>query len=152
MQTKIRLSVISGITATAAMTIFSVTSTAIGMPDINPAQMMAGIFHVPIAAGWLMHLMIGIIFAAGYVFFFNNWLKNITSRTERGAVYGFIAFVIGQIGFSMLDAFFNTEPSPPLESSVALLLIVSTVNHIVFGMVVSLFVKPRVSFTKNIIK
>lgn len=109
---------------------------------------MSNMFHLPVVVGWLIHFSIGILFAMGYVFFFNNWLKKIAGRIERGAVYGFIVFVIGQIMFSLLDDWFGTEPPSPLEHSVIMLMIASTASHIVFGIVISLLVKPVIVLKK----
>ena len=64
MQTKIQQSVISGIVATIVMTLLMVLGGAMGMPKMNPPDMLSGMIGVPVAMGWAIHFMIGIIFAA----------------------------------------------------------------------------------------
>jgi uncharacterized membrane protein YagU involved in acid resistance len=140
MQTKIQQSVISGIVATIVMTLLMVVGGAMGMPKMSPPDMLATMMNVPLAAGWIMHFMIGIIFAAGYVFFFNKWLKKISNKIVKGAVYGIVVFIVAQIGFPILSVIFGDIPQP--EGSMALLMIGSIIGHIVFGIVIALLVKP----------
>lgn len=152
MQTKLQQSVISGIVATIVMTLLMVVGAAMGMPKMSPPDMLAGMMKMPIAAGWVMHFMIGIIFAAGYVFFFNNWLKKISNKILRGAVYGIVAFIVAQISFPILGGIFGDAGMPQPEGSAALLMIGSVMGHVVFGIVIALLVKPVTPFTKQILK
>jgi uncharacterized membrane protein YagU involved in acid resistance len=151
MQTKIQQSVISGIVATIAMTLLIVIGGAMGMPKMSPPLMLASMMRLPILVGWVMHFMIGIIFVAGYVFFFNKWLRKISNRIARGAVYGIIAFIVAQISIPILGAIFGDGGMPQPEGSMALLMIGSVMGHVVFGIVIALFVKPITPFTKQII-
>ncbi|GAC1596176.1 MAG: hypothetical protein NVS3B8_09350 [Chitinophagaceae bacterium] len=152
MQTKIQQSVISGIAATIGMTLLMVIGAAIGMPRMSPPDMLAGMMKVPVAAGWVMHFMIGVIFAAGYVFFFNNWLKKIANRIVRGAVYGIVAFIVAQVSFPIMGAIFGDAGMPEPQGSMVLMMIGSVLGHVVFGVVIALFVKPVTPFTKKILK
>lgn len=140
MQTKIQQSVISGIVATIVMTLLMVAGGAMGMPKMSPPDMLAGMMGLPAAGGWIIHFLIGVIFAAGYVFFFNKWLKKIANKIVKGAVYGIVVFIIAQIGFPVLSAIFGEMPQP--EGSMALLMIGSVMGHVVFGIVIALLVKP----------
>ena len=153
MQTKIKQSVISGIVANVVMTLLMVLGGAIGMPKMSPPDMLAGMMKLPMAAGWVMHFIIGIIFAAGYVFFFNNWLKKISNKIVRGAVYGVVAFIVAQISIPLMGAIFGDAGMPqPDEGSKALVMIGSAMGHVIFGIVIALLVKPVVPFTKRVIK
>jgi len=152
MQTKIQQSVISGVVATIVMTLLMVIGGAIGMPKMSPPDMLAGMMGVPVAVGWILHFLIGVIFAAGYVFFFNKWLQKISSRVARGAVYGVIAFIISQIGIPVMEAVFGRGNMPAPEDSMALMMIGSVMGHVVFGITIALLVKPAASFAKQVIK
>ena len=152
MQTKIQQSVISGIVATIVMTLLMVLGGTMGMPKMNPPDMLSGMIGVPVAMGWAIHFMIGIIFAAGYVFFFNNWLKKIANKIVRGAVYGVIVFIVAQISFPIMGAIFGDAGMPQPEGSAALLMIGSVMGHVVFGIVIALLVKSVTPFTKQILK
>ncbi|MBT9484494.1 DUF6789 family protein [Sediminibacterium sp.] len=149
MQYKIKQSVISGVDATIAMSLLMMLGAAMGMPKMSPPDMLTGMMKVPVAAGWVMHFMIGIIFAAGYVFLFNNWLKKISNKLLRGAVYGIVAFIVAQISIPVLGAIFGDAGMPEPEGSMALLMIGSIMGHVVFGIVIALIVKPVILFTKN---
>jgi hypothetical protein len=41
------------------------------IPRMNPAEMLSGMMNGSLVIGYLMHCMIGIIFAAAYVYIFN---------------------------------------------------------------------------------
>lgn len=151
MQTKIKQTVISGIVATIVMSLLIMAGAAMGMPKMSPPDMLAAMMKVPVAAGWVMHFMIGIIFAAGYVFLFNNWLKKIANKIVRGAVYGIIAFIAAQISFPVLGAIFGDAGMPEPEGSAALLMIGSIMGHVVFGIVIALLVKSSSPFKKPVL-
>jgi uncharacterized membrane protein YagU involved in acid resistance len=149
MQTKIQQSVISGFAATVVMTLLMMIGGATGMPEMSPPDMLAGMMSVPLAMGWAIHFLIGILFASGYVFLFNKWLKKIGNRIARGAVYGVIAFIVAQAGFPVMEAVFGSGDTPaPEEGAIALMMIGSVMGHVVFGIVIALLVRPVVSFAK----
>ncbi len=151
MQNKIQTSVVSGIVATIVMTLIMIIGGAMGMPKMSPPDMMSAMMGVPVAMGWVMHFLIGIIFAAMYVFIFSKLLKRISSKYLRGAIYGIIAFILAQVGFPVLDAVFgNTMPEP--QGSMVLMMIGSVMGHVIFGIVIAMMVKREVSFTKQILK
>ncbi len=142
MQTKILRSLLIGIVATIAMTLFMVLGTAIGLPALRPPDMLAEMMGVSIAVGWVLHFMIGIIFAAAYIFLFNNWLKKISDRVLRGAVYGVIVFILAQISLPVLEAIFGDEGTAAPEGSMLMMMIASLTGHIIFGIVIALIAKP----------
>ncbi len=137
-------SVIAGIAATIAMTALMMVSAMMGMPKMEPPKMLAETMEVPIAVGWVMHFMIGIIFALLYVYVIRGWLTKISSPAVKGIVFGIIAFIIAQIGMAAMGAIFPNMPTP--EGSMVLLAIGSLVGHIVFGIVVALMAKETTSY------
>ncbi len=113
--------------------------------------MMSAMMGVPMAMAWVMHFLIGIIFAAMYVFIFSKLLKKISSKYLRGAIYGIIAFILAQIGLPVMDAVFgNTMPEP--QGSMVLLMIGSVMGHLIFGIVIAMMVKIEVPLTKQILR
>ena len=152
MQNKFQQSVVSGIVATIVMTLIMILGGLIGMPKMSPPEMMSAMMEVPVAMGWVMHFIIGIIFAAGYVFIFSNLLKKISSKYLRGAIYGIIAFILAQIGFPLMEGIFGAGNMPAPEGSMALMMIGGIMGHVIFGIVIALMVKTKTSFTKQIIK
>ncbi len=71
MKSKIAQSIIAGLVATAVMTGVGLMGPFMGLPKMNPAEMLSGMMGVPVIVGYLMHFMIGVIFAAAYVYLFN---------------------------------------------------------------------------------
>ena len=143
MKTKISQSLVGGIVATAVMSVVMMLAAMMGMPKMSPPQMLATMMGVSITVGWIMHFMIGIIFALSYAYLFINAVRKINSKILKGAIFGIAAFIFAQIAMAVLGAMIGGLP--PLEGSVALIMTGSIMGHIVFGIVVALFVKPETS-------
>ncbi|MBI2284498.1 MAG: hypothetical protein HYU71_12370 [Bacteroidetes bacterium] len=152
MQNKIQQSVFSGVVGTIIMTLLMMLGSAMGMPKMSPPAMLAGMMGVPVIFGWVIHFLIGIVFAAGYVFFFNNWLKKMTSKIARGAFYGIVAFFMAQIGFPVMAAISGSSTMPQPEGSMLLMIIGSVLGHVFFGIAIAVLVKPVAPLTKQIIR
>jgi hypothetical protein len=59
--------IIAGLVATLVMTAVGLwVAPMMGMPPMNPAEMLAGAMGGSILLGWIGHLMIGVILAIGY--------------------------------------------------------------------------------------
>ena len=139
MSDKIKQSLIGGIVATAAMTLITWMAPLMGFPKMSPPEMLAGMLGLPVFVGWLMHFMIGIIFALAYIFLLQKKLQKIANRYVKGAVFGIIVFVFAQIMMLVMSAMFTSMPSP--EGSVALMMFGSVIGHVVYGIVALLFIK-----------
>ena len=55
-----------------------------GMPKMNAAEMLSGMMRVPVLVGWVMHFMIGLIFALAYVKLLDPKLQKSTIDFYRG--------------------------------------------------------------------
>ncbi|MCD4696774.1 MAG: hypothetical protein K8S16_11095 [Bacteroidales bacterium] len=141
MKTKIQQSVIGGIVGTAVMTMIMFVAPIMGMPRMNPAEMLSGMMGFPIIIGWFMHFMIGVIFALGYVLFFNKLLKKINSKVLKGAIFGFSVFIFAQVMMAMMEAIMGGMPSP--EGNMLLMAIGSITGHLVYGIVTVLFLRLK---------
>lgn len=54
--------ILAGLVATAVLSAIMIMKQAMGlMPQLSPIAMISGMLHAPVAVGWVMHLMIGII-------------------------------------------------------------------------------------------
>ena len=136
MKSKISQSIIAGLVATAVMTGFIFLAPMMGLPKMNPAEMLSGMMGVPLMVGYLMHCMIGIIFAAAYVYFFNPKV-HIESKFLKGIVFGFAVFVFAQI---MMFIIGKIMPMPMPQDNMMLMMLGSLIGHLVFGIVVALIV------------
>lgn len=137
---KIKQALLGGIVGTAVMTVIMMIAPMMGMPEMNPPEMLSVMMGMPIAVGWLMHFMIGIIFALAYAFLFINVVKKINNNILKGAIFGFVVFIFAQIMMGIMGMIF---PMPPMEGSMVLIMVGSIVGHLIFGVIVALFVKDN---------
>ena len=138
MNTKITQSLVSGIAATIVMTIVMMIAPMMGMPKMNPPAMLSGMMGMPIAVGWIMHFMIGIVFAAAYIFLFKPKVK-IASKILKGIVFGIVIFIFAQIAMAIMGAMAGGMPEP--EGSMIPIIIGGVMGHVIFGIVVALMAK-----------
>ena len=139
MSDKIRQSLIGGIVGTIAMTLITWMAPLMGFPKMSPPDMLAGMMGLPVFAGWVMHFMIGVIFALAYIFLIQKKLQKISNRYAKGVVFGMIVFVFAQIMMLAMGAVFTSMPSP--AGSMTLIMLGSVIGHVVYGVVVVLFSK-----------
>lgn len=67
---------ISGIVATAAVTLFTYMAPLMGF-EMNIPKMLAGIMGVPVVIGWIAHFTVSVILAINYATIFLNRNKNL---------------------------------------------------------------------------
>lgn len=127
--------VVAGFIATVAMTLMMMLAALMGMPKMDPPQMLATTMNTSVVLGWVMHFMIGIVFALMYTYFFQSLLANISSVLVKGLLFGLIAFVIAQIGMLVMGAMFPSMPEP--QGSRAMMIVGSLLGHLLFGIVVT---------------
>lgn len=141
MNTKIQKSILAGLAGSAVMTLVTMVAPMMGMPKMNPAEMLAGMLGAPVIVGWLMHFMIGVIFAFSYTMIFEKLLAKISSPVAKGAVFGIIIFVFAQVMMLAMGAMMKGMAAP--EGSKALMMIGSLMGHIIFGIVVAVVLKEK---------
>lgn len=140
MTNKIQKALIGGIIATAVMSLVMFIAPMMGMPKMSPPAMLSMMMGFPIAVGWLMHFMIGIIFAMAYAFVFKNVVKKINSNILKGVIFGIAVFIFAQIMMAIMGMMF---PLPPMEGSMMLIMLGSILGHLVYGIVVAMLVKEQ---------
>jgi uncharacterized membrane protein YagU involved in acid resistance len=141
METKIQKAVLGGIVATAVMTMIIFMAPLMGIPKMNPAEMLAGKLGGEIIIGWVMHFMIGVIFALVYVFLFSELIRKINSKVLKGALFGLSVFVFAQIMMVLMNFVTGGNESP--AGNMFLILLGSVMGHINYGIVVALFLPNR---------
>ena len=127
--------ILAGLVGTAVMTAFMMIGAAVGMPEMNPPQMLATTMGTSVAIGWVMHFMIGVVFALLYTYVFQGWLTGIGSVLGRGAAFGVIAFVLAQIGMMVMGALFPAMPA--MSGNMVMMMVASLLGHVVFGIAVA---------------
>lgn len=121
------------------MTVVMKVAPMMGMPKMDPAAMLSMMMGFPLVAGWMMHFMIGIVFALGYALLFMGVVRKVKSLVLKGVLFGLSAFVFAQVVMGIMGAMMGGMP--PMEGSMMLMMMGSIVGHVVFGIVVALMVK-----------
>ncbi len=127
MDARVGRAAMAGILGTAVMTVVGVyVAPLMGLPRMNPAEMLAGAMGGNAALGWLGHFMIGIVLAVIY---------SLVARAlpghpaVRGAIYGIAPFLLAQIAVMPMMGM-------PFFSGSATMALGSLVGHLVYGGVV----------------
>ena len=139
MKTKISQGIIAGILGTAAMTVVMFMAPMMGIPKMNAAEMLSMMTGTPVITGWIIHFIIGTIFAMAYSFIFMDIVKRINNKVLKGTIFGLSVFVFAQIAMAIMGAMMGGMP--PMEGSMILMLLGSILGHIIYGVVVVLVVK-----------
>jgi uncharacterized membrane protein YagU involved in acid resistance len=142
MQQKISRAILAGVIGTIVMTVITFLAPLMGMPKMSPPQMLAGMMSVSIVIGWIMHFMIGIIFAFAYVYIISGWLAKINSQVLKGVVFGIIVFVFAQIAMKVISGM--TGGMAPSSDNMFLIIVGSLIGHIMYGIGVALTTKEAV--------
>jgi len=134
-------SIIAGIVATIVVTVFMMAAPMMGVPKMSPPAMLANMMGVSLTIGWVLHFMVGILFALAYSFVFQKLipLKNLYLK---GALYGVLLVIVAQVMMTMMAA-----PSP--EGSMMLALMGKTIGHIILGIVIAVIVEQTPALTNE---
>jgi uncharacterized membrane protein YagU involved in acid resistance len=116
--------VIGGLIGTAVMTMVGLfVAPMMGLPPMNPAEMLAGAMGGNLVLGWGGHLMIGVVLALGYAAV-GSALPG--PGIARGAIYSFAPFLMAQLLVMPMMGM-------PLFSGSVSLAMGSLVGHLVYG-------------------
>lgn len=134
-------SIIAGMLATAAMTLFATGAPLMGMPEMNVPKMLAGTMGTPTIIGWAAHFMIGIILALGFAVIFYSKLPG--SGVVKGLIFSLIPWLMAQLIVMPMMAFLNSMPfSSGIFSGSIVMAMGSMLGHLVYGLVLGLTYKP----------
>ncbi len=127
MDIRIGRALAAGILGTLVMTAVGLWAAPLmGIPAMNPANMLAGAMGGSLTLGWAGHLMIGVVLALIYAFV-AGWLPG--APAVRGALYGIAPFLLAQIVVVPMMGM-------PLFSGSVVMAMGSLVGHLVYGAVV----------------
>ena len=127
MSIKIGQAVAGGVVGTAAMTAVGLwVAPLMGMPAMNPANMLAGQMGGSLAIGWIMHFMIGTILALIYSVV-APYL--VGPPALRGALYGVAPFLLAQIAVMPMMGM-------PIFSGSMTMAMGSLIGHLIYGAIV----------------
>jgi hypothetical protein len=116
--------VVAGLVATAAVTALWLLEPAVGLPRLAVGSMLSSVLAVATAylaigpaVGWLIHAVIGVLFALAYARWFAD--RSSLAPLTRGIGFGIGLFVLAQITFMPLvgAGFFSRGDLPLLMGS-----------------------------------
>jgi uncharacterized membrane protein YagU involved in acid resistance len=126
MQINFAKAVVAGLVATLVMTAVGLwAAPMMGIPPMNPADMLAGQMGGNILLGWMGHLMIGIILAVIYA----ALAPRIPGPFPlRGALYGIAPWLLAQLVVMPMMGMPVFSGSMPMAMG-------SLIGHLVYGAV-----------------
>lgn len=123
----------AGVIATLVMTAVGLWAAPLmGMPAMNPADMLAGQMGGSLVLGWAAHMMIGITLAIIYTFV-AEWIPG--PPWARGALYGLAPFLLAQVAVMPMMGM-------PLFSGSVVMAMGSLIGHLVYGAIVGAIYGP----------
>ncbi len=138
MNSSIQKTVFAGIAGTIIMTMVMFIAPLMGLPKMNAAEMLSSMMGLPIAAGWMMHFMIGIVFAFSYSFIYTKFVKKGYALLN-GMIFGVAVFVFAQMMMLVMGAIMGSAPKP--EGGMLLNIVGSLIGHIMYGIPVVMIAK-----------
>lgn len=116
---------IGGVAGTLVMTLVGLYGAPMmGIPAMNPADMLAGQMGGSLVAGWVGHLMIGMMLAVGYTVVFAARIPG--PPVARGAIFSLIPWLMAQVMVMPMMGM-------PLFSGDARMAMGSLIGHLVYG-------------------
>lgn len=138
--------IVGGLVATGAMTVLMLIAPLMGMPEMNIGAMLAGMMGMPTPVGWLMHFMIGTVFALGYTYVVGSKLP-IHQPVVRGMVYGILVFIGAQLMFFVMR---SMGLMPDQTGSAVLAVMGSLMGHLLYGGVLRAIAEPSASHSSEL--
>lgn len=138
METGVNQALTGGIVGITLMTLLMILTSALGMPKINPPQLLADALGLEIVLGWMAYFIVGIVFSFLYSLLFLNWFTKINSTILRGLLFGIIVYVLAKFGMQIIGI---STSNLSMLSSKTMVTITNLAGYIIFGIVVSYFVK-----------
>ncbi|GAB4548559.1 MAG: hypothetical protein Fur002_25460 [Anaerolineales bacterium] len=138
--------VISGIVATLVFTMILKMAPKMGMPNMDIVDLLGSMFSQKsnAALGWMMHLMMGAVFAVIYAFLWSSGIgaPNWTSGLAFGAVHWLIVGVMmAAIPMMHVGIKSGAVKAPGMwmtNNGGAMAFMGGLVGHMIFGVVVAL--------------
>jgi uncharacterized membrane protein YagU involved in acid resistance len=124
---------LAGLIGTTAMTIIAAwVAPVMGMPPMNPAEMLAGAMGGSLVLGWIAHFMIGTVLALIYAVV-APYLPG--PAAARGALYAIAPFLVAQIVVMPMMGM-------PFFSGSMTMAMGSLIGHLIYGAVVGVTYGP----------
>jgi len=141
-QFSMKSTLVAGLVATAAMTIFTFMAPIMGIKMDIP-QMLANTMGAPIIFGWLAHFMVGEILAINYAAIFLSKTHKVADF-KSGALFGLIPWFVAQVMvMPMMSLLAGGSYASGFFSGSILLAMASLVGHLIYGAILGSTYKPN---------
>lgn len=130
---------LAGFIAWVVFTAVLFMAPAMGLPAMNVPAMLGGMFGMnSLFIGWIMHLMIGLLLALGYVYWLGRYLPG--AGWLRGLLFGIIPWLMMMIIIAPMLPILNPSLAkmPPgffFANLGAAATMASLMAHLIFGLV-----------------
>jgi hypothetical protein len=138
--------IIAGLAGTVVMSIIMALAPRMGMPEMDIVGMLSSMFGVPPnrMLGWIMHLMMGVVFAILYALLWN--LSIGIPGTSSGALFGAVHWIASGIIMGLVPMVHvgvkSGEVISPgvfmMNNDGVMAFMGGLIGHIAFGLVVGL--------------
>jgi hypothetical protein len=139
-------SVIAGIIATIVFTTVLMMAPKMGMPKMDIVSLLGSMFSAKtnLALGWMMHLMMGVVFALIYAFLWSNGIGAAT--WTGGLIFGAVHWLVVGVIMSMIPMMHVGIKSGAVQapgmwmtnSGGIMAFMGGLVGHMIFGVVIAL--------------
>ena len=129
---------VSGVIATVAISLYYYLIDSLGVEVLTPWRMIEYLLNVSLFWGWVFHLSVGLIFTWIYRRILSLALRKIKNLIFRGLTYGFIVFVISDVVIGLIDFDLGMTIGYHIVSMGVLFL-----GDLIFGTLIGLMVPPR---------
>ena len=137
--------VISGILGTLAISMVMAVAPKMGMPKMNIVDMLSTMFGKPnLVLGWMMHLMMGVVFALIYAFLWSlgigspGWLSGLIFGAAHWLVVGLMMGLIPMMHAGIKNGDVEAPGLWMTNQGGMLSFVGGLMGHMVFGLVVAL--------------
>lgn len=137
--------VIAGVVASLVFSMILAVAPKMGMPKMDIVSLLGSMFGKPNQAlGWMMHLMMGIVFALIYVFLWSSgigaatWLFGLIFGAVQWLVVGMIMGMIPMIHVGIKSGAVKAPGMWMTNNGGVMAFMGGLVGHMIFGIVIAL--------------
>ena len=127
---------VGGSFAAAAMLVTMFVASKLGLPMMNPVNMLARMARSSDSTGWVLHFVLGVAIALPFALGGRDRIK-VASDHLAGALYGAIVFIGALLLMMVVRAVGLADAS---ESPLSMI-IGGLVGHLIYGVVLGAFVR-----------
>ncbi len=137
--------IIAGLVGTLVFTVVLMMAPKMGMPKMDIVGLLGSMFGKPNQAlGWMMHLMMGVVFALVYAFLWSSgvgaatWLFGLTFGAVHWLIVGMMMGMIPMMHAGIKSGAVKAPGLWMTNNGGAMAFMGGLVGHMIFGLIVAL--------------